>query len=82
MTLGIAASKSVKKASGIRRGRGQKSTTKMAAKTPMGMAKTMANAEVYNVPKMAGATPKVLCTGSNAEFVKKLKPKALMVGHE
>ena len=57
ITLGIAASKSVKKASGMRSGRGQKSTTKMAAKTPMGMAKIMANSEVYSVPKMAGATP-------------------------
>jgi len=82
MTLGTAASSSTMNARGRWIERGQKSTRKMATLTPMGIAKSMAKAEVTSVPKIAGRTPKTLCTGSNARFVRKLKPNCWMVDHE
>src|SRR5579885_697789 len=52
----------------------------MAVPTPMGTAKSKAKAEVTRVPKMAGATPYTLCTGSKARLVRKLQPNCRMVG--
>src|SRR5271157_743467 len=74
MTLGTAASKSIKNSSVSETLAGASSARKMAAPMPRGTAKSRASAEVTNVPKMKGSAPNSPALGSQTRVAKKANP--------
>src|SRR5580704_11350699 len=74
MTLGTAASKSMKNSSVSETLAGASSARKMAAPMPRGTAISKASAEVTKVPKIKGSAPKSPALGSQTRVTKKAKP--------
>src|SRR5579859_4368203 len=82
MTLGIAASSSVRKASGPRSARGHISVRKTASPTARGTAISRAMTEVTSVPKINGSAPKSPLTGSHFCWIKNENPNRAQVSLE
>src|SRR5271167_2750095 len=74
MTLGTAASKSMKNSSVSETLAGASSARKIAAPIPSGTAISRASAEVTSVPKMKGSAPNSPELGSQTRVAKKAKP--------
>src|SRR5271169_5908742 len=74
MTLGTAASRSMKNSRVSETLAGASSARKMAAPMPRGTAMSRATIEVTNVPKMKGSAPNSPALGSQTRVTKKAKP--------
>src|SRR5271167_1697732 len=74
MTLGTAASRSMKNSRVSETLAGASSARKMAAPMPRGTAMSRATIEVTNVPKMKGSAPNSPALGSQTRVAKKAKP--------
>ena len=80
-TLGMAARRSTKNATGCRSQRGAYSDRKIDTPSASGVAMTSARIDVTIVPKIAGAAPNWPRTGSHSLDVRNPRPKRLSAGH-
>src|ERR1035438_1016341 len=74
MTLGIAASSSIRKVSALERRAGASSERNIAAPSPSGVEISRARNDVTTVPKMNGNAPKSSVTGFHWEEVRNPQP--------